>query len=482
MSFTPAQWTALGPFIALTVTAVIAMVGIGVRRSHRGTLVLTLAGLAVTIWRIWPAAHVAPVSVTPLFRIDGYALFFTGLVAGAAFVVALFAYDYLQKIESRHEEFYVLLVIAALGAAVLAASSDFVSFFLSLEVLSISLYGLNAYPQGRPLPLEAGIKYLVLAASSAAFLLFGMALVYAATGTMQFALLSAALPHADASLVLPGVGLILVGIGFKLGLVPFHLWTPDVYQGAPAPVTAFIATASKAGIFAVLLRYFYESSGAPSGRLFLVLTILAFASMVAGNLLALRQSNVKRILAYSSIAHMGYILVAFLAVSRAPAMAAAAVGFYFLAYFITTLGAFGIIAALTTPDGEPDGIEDYRGLFWRRPWLTLVFTAMLLSLAGIPLTAGFLAKFYIVAASAAASLWMLLLVLVITSVIGLFYYLRIVVALFSEPPDVPAPSGPLVLPIARTGACVLGVLLVALVWVGVYPATFIHMLLHLPLR
>lgn len=482
MSFSPAQWVALAPLIALAATAVIAMVGIGVKRSHRGTLLITLAGLALSFYLLWPASRVAPVSVTPLLRIDGYALFFFGLVVGAAFVVALFAYDYLEKIEPRHEEFYVLLLIATLGAAGLAASGDFVSFFLTLEVLSISLYGLNAYPHGRLLPLEAGIKYLVLASSSAAFLLFGMALVYAATGTMTFSLLATALPHADPGLVLPGVALILVGIGFKLGLVPFHLWTPDVYQGAPAPVTAFVATASKAGIFAVLLRYFYESAGAPQGRLFLALTLIALASMVVGNLLALRQRNVKRILAYSSIAHMGYILVAFLAASRSAGMAAAAVGFYFLAYFITTLGAFGIISALSTPQGEPDSIEDYRGLFWRRPFLTLVFTSMLLSLAGIPLTAGFLAKFYIVAAAASSSLWMLLLVLVITSVVGLFYYLRIVVALYREPPAAFAADGPLALPLARTGACVLGVLLVALVWVGVYPATFIRMMLHLPLR
>ncbi|MGH9414791.1 MAG: NADH-quinone oxidoreductase subunit N [Terriglobales bacterium] len=482
MNFTHAQWVALTPLIALTATAVVAMVGIGVKRSHRGTLIITLAGLAISIWLLWPASRVAPVSVTPLLRIDGYALFFIGLAAGAAFVVALFAWDYLQKMEPRCEEFYVLLVIAALGAAGLAASADFVSFFLTLEILSVTLYGLNAYPRGRPLPLEAGIKYLVLAASSAAFLLFGMALVYAATGTMTFAGLAATLPHAPLNLLLPGSVLILVGIGFKLGLVPFHLWTPDVYQGAPAPVTAFIATASKAGIFAVLLRFFYEGAGLPHGRLFLVLTILAFASMVAGNLLALRQTNVKRILAYSSIAHMGYITVAFLAASRSAAMASAAVAFYFLAYFITTLGAFGIISALTTSQGEPDGIADYRGLFWRRPWLTLVFSAMLFSLAGIPLTAGFLAKFYIVAAADASSLWMLLIVLIITSVIGLFYYLRIVVALFSDPPASPAADGPLLLRTARTPACVLTVLLVALVWIGVYPATFIHMVLHLPLR
>src|SRR6185312_5236841 len=203
--------------------------------------------------------------------------------------------------------FYILLLVATLGAATLAAASHLVSFFLGLEILSVSLYGLNAYLHRQALPLEAGIKYLVLAASSAAFLLFGMALLYAATGTMSFAGLAGALPAAPTSLVLPGAMLVLVGVGFKLGLVPFHLWTPDVYQGAPAPVAAFIATASKAGVFAVLLRFFYLAGGSHSQRAMLAITVLAIASMVGGNLLALRQRNLKRLLAYSSIAHMGYL-------------------------------------------------------------------------------------------------------------------------------------------------------------------------------
>jgi len=482
MSFTPAQWTALWPLVVLALTAVVAMVGIAIHRNHKATLIITLAGLAASIWLLWPAAGVASTDVTPLLRLDGFALLFIGLIAGAALVVALLAYDYLETLPTRREEFYVLLLIATLGAATLAASNHFVSFFLGLELLSISLYALNAYPHGRPLPLEAGIKYLVLAASSAAFLLFGMALIYAATGTMDFSQIETALAGAPAALVLPGAALILVGIGFKLGLVPFHLWTPDVYQGAPAPVTAYTATASKAGVFAVLLRFLYRMGQPPPERVILVITILAIASMVAGNLLALRQNNVKRLLAYSSIAHMGYILVALEAAGASRTMAAAAVGFYFLAYFITTLGAFGIISALTTPEREPDTIEDYRGLFWRRPWLTLVFTAMLLSLAGIPLTAGFLAKFYVIAAGDAATLWLLLLVLIVSSVVGLFYYLRVVVALFSAPPDTPAADGPLAWRMPLTGACVLGVLLVALVWVGVYPQPFLHMILGLPLH
>ncbi|MGH9394046.1 MAG: NADH-quinone oxidoreductase subunit N, partial [Terriglobales bacterium] len=302
---------ALAPGIILALTAVVVMVAIAFYRSHKLSLFLTLAGLAATLWSLWPAARIIPVQVTPLLTIDGFALLIIGLVAAAAFSVAILAYDYLQIQSIRAEEFYVLLLVAALGAATLAAASHFASFFLGLELLSVALYGLAAYPHRRALPLEAGIKYLVLAAASAAFLLFGMALVYAATGALDFASLAGALPSAPVTLILPGAALILVGIGFKLALVPFHLWTPDVYQGAPAPVTAFIATASKAGIFAVLIRFFYLLGATHSRAALLVITVLAIASMVGGNLLALRHSNLNRLLAYSSIAHMGYLLVAF---------------------------------------------------------------------------------------------------------------------------------------------------------------------------
>src|SRR6185437_3205891 len=443
---------ALAPFVLLSLAAVVVMMGIAFHRSHGFAFSLTLAGLAATLWSLWPVARVIPRQVTPLLRMDGFALYFIGLIVAATLAVAILAYGYLKTQPVRPEEFYVLLLVAALGASVLAASSHFVSFFLGLEILSVALYGLNAYPHRRALPLEAGIKYLVLAAASAAFLLFGMALVYAATGTLDFAAMAGALPSAPQALVLPGAALILVGISFKLALAPFHLWTPDVYQGAPAPVTAFIATASKAGIFAVLIRFFYDLGGLHSPGAVLAVTVLAIASMAVGNLLALRQSNLKRLLAYSSIAHMGYVLVAFEAALASPAVAAAAV--------------------------EPESIEDYRGLFWRRPWLALMLAAMLLSLAGIPLTAGFLAKFYVVAAGAAATLWLLILVLVVTSVVGLYYYLRVVVALFSTSDD----SAPVAAAMPPAAAWLLGVLFVGLIWVGVYPEPFLRLVLALPLR
>jgi NADH-quinone oxidoreductase subunit N len=466
--------TAILPLILLAATPVAVMIATAVRRSHALALVLTLAGLAASFRSLWAAAAVAPRRVTPLLIVDPYGLYYTGLILAAAFAVALLAYGYLEKHDVHRDEFYVLLLLATLGSAVLASSSHFVSFFLGLEILSISLYSMIAYTRERRLSLEAGIKYLVLAASSAAFLLFGIALFYAEVGSLDFAgiahILAFGGAHFNLPLLLAATALIVTGIGFKLAVVPFHLWTPDVYEGAPAPVTAFIATVSKGAMFALLLRYFYQTGTRNSAALLLVFSIIAIASMLAGNLLALLQANVKRILAYSSIAHLGYLLVAFEAGGRVGAQAAT---FYLTAYFITTLGAFGVVTALSTRERDAGDLEDYRGLFWRRPALAGVFTAMLLSLAGIPLTAGFLGKFYILAAGASSAIWALMIVLVVSSAIGLFYYLRIVVAIYSQPAEpLPRPA------LAAPDRVVLLALTVLLIWFGVYPGPLVSQIGH----
>jgi NADH-quinone oxidoreductase subunit N len=268
------------------------------------------------------------------------------------------------------------------------------------------------------------------------------------------------------------VALIVTGIGFKLALVPFHMWTPDVYEGAPAPVTAFVATVSKGGMFALLLRYFHQSGTHSFAPVVLAFSIIAVASMFAGNLLALLQNNVKRILAYSSIAHMGYLLVAF---QVGGPMGAGAAAFYLVAYFVMTLGAFGVVTTLSERGRDADSIDDYRGLFWRRPALALVFTAMLLSLAGIPLTAGFLGKFYIVAAGDSVRAWALILILAITSAIGLFYYLRIVVALYQQPAASDRPHEPIPRR-APASTLVLAALTMILVWLGIYPTPLLRMI------
>jgi NADH-quinone oxidoreductase subunit N len=354
---------------------------------------------------------------------------------------------------------------------VLAASSHFVSFFIGLEILSVSLYTLIAYTRNE-LNIEAGVKYLVLAAASSAFLLFGIALLYGETGTMDLSLMAsgAGAQGINNGMLLTGLALVLTGVGFKLAVAPFHMWTPDVYEGAPAPVTAFIATVSKGGVFALLLRYFIQIDVHAYPSLFRAVAFIAVVSMFAGNLLALLQNNVKRILAYSSIAHLGYLLVAFLA---GGVMRVAAVTFYLVAYFITTLGAFGVITVLSGKERDADAMDDYRGLSRRRPWLALIFSAMLFSLAGIPLTAGFIGKFYIVAAGAGSALWPLVITLVVNSAIGLYYYLRIIVAVYAQPAE---EEGSPVSPLSLTGTLVLAVLTILLLWLGVYPEPLMEMI------
>ena len=464
------DFIAILPLLVLTGASVAVMLGVAIRRSHLASFLLTLGGLAGALGSVWAAYSETPRQVTPLLIIDSSGLFFTGLVIAAAIAVTVLVYPYLKMHAIDSDELYILLLIAVLGAAVLASASHFASFFLGLELLSVPLYAMIAYPHEHDQPVEAGIKYLILAAASAAFLLFGMALLYAETGTLYFARLAAVLAAGrTGGLVLPALALIVVGIGFKLAVVPFHLWTPDVYEGAPAPVTAFIATVSKGAMVALLLRFFYGSGAYGLFGVWLVFAVLAVASMIAGNLLALMQSNVKRLLAYSSIAHLGYILVAFETAGGGGAEAAA---FYLVAYFVTTLGAFGVVTVLSTAEREAEEIADYRGLFYRRPVLACVFAAMLFSLAGIPLTAGFLAKFYVIAAGASAAHWVLILVLAVTSGIGVYYYLRVIVALFHAEAEV-RPAAP-ALPAAS--GLLLGVLTAALLWLGIYPAPMLALI------
>ena len=472
---TGSELVALSPFIALGVSIVAVMLVISYYRDPILSSLLTMIGLIVTLILLPAAASSGVTQVTSLLIMDGYALFYIGLLSAASIAVTLLSYNYLLKHDVYHEEFYILLLLATLGSSVLAASSHFASFFLGLEILSVSLYAMIAYLSGSPQGIEAGLKYLVLAAASAAFLLFGMALVYAHSGTMEFARMASLRTTPDNvknGLLLAGFAMLVIGIGFKLAFVPFHMWTPDVYEGAPAPVTAFIATVSKGGMFAVLLRYFTQVDVHAFNSLFIAFTVIAIASMLLGNLLALLQNNVKRVLAYSSIAHFGYILVAFLS---SGVYAAIAVTLYLVAYFVTTLIAFGVVSVLSGPEGEKDALEDYRGLSLIRPWLAGAFTIALLSLAGIPLTAGFIGKFFVFRAGVGSALWLLVIVLVVGSAIGLFYYLRIVVAMYSHRAE--PEKGLLAAPsVMSAGGIVLAALTLILVWLGVYPTPLITLI------
>ncbi len=460
---------AILPLILVSAGSIITMLAAAAVRNHGVTLALTLATLVASLISMAAAAVPLPSRVTLLLIVDGYARFFSAIILLAAIVVSLLSYDYLKGRREHPSEYYLLLLIATLGGIILVASSHFASFFLGLEILSISLYALIAYER-RAWMVEAGLKYLILAAASAAFLLFGMALLYAQLGTMEFSEIASKLSSTRDLISIAGMIMILVGVGFKLSFVPFHMWTPDVYQGAPAPITAFIATVSKGAVFALMLRYFSNVELQPGQTLFFVFTIIAIITMFAGNLLALFQANIKRLLAYSSIAHMGYILVAFLSSGE---LRVSAVVFYFVTYFVTTLGVFGIIAVLSGKEKDAEEVEQYRGLFAASPWLTVILTAMLLSLAGMPLTAGFVGKFYLVAAGVSSALWALVIILLVNSALGLYYYLRVISVLYAAAPAV-ATAAPRRQQLA--GSIALAALFLALIGLGVYPGPLLEAL------
>jgi NADH-quinone oxidoreductase subunit N len=457
----------LTPLMIIAAAPVVMMLFIAVKRSYKIIYGFSLLAFLIAFISIFIIVPAIPHSVTPLFIFDGFCLLFSGMIILASLLVTVLSHRYLLYQESEREEYFIVLFTATLGSLILAAASNFVTLFLGLETLSISLYILVAYRRSRGDAIEAAVKYLVLASVSSAFLLFGMGLIYLNTGALEFSKVALALKSPDYStpLLLTGFSMMLVGIGFKLALVPFHMWTPDVYEGAPVPVTAFIATVSKGAVMAVLLRFFYAISGFRNHSFFLLITVIAILTMFVGNMLAIRQQNVKRILAYSSIANMGYLIVALLMGTKEGIAAAL---FYIVSYMITTLAAFGVIALLSGKDNDADQLQDYKGLFWKRPWVAAVFTLSLLSLAGIPITTGFMAKFYLVFTGINAGLWILVISLIINTVIGLYYYLRVITTLFSPSNDVTFPK------ISFTGSLVLGLVTLGILWLGINPEVAIH--------
>lgn len=439
VEFATQHLIALLPVLISAASIILVMLAIAWKRHHSLTFILSVIGLNLALVSILPALQVAPQEVTALLRLDSFAYFYMALVLIATLACMTLTHAYLggdsgQGYPGNREELYLLMLLSATGGLVLVSAQNLASLFIGLELLSVPTYAMVAYAFFNKRSLEAGIKYMVLSAAGSAFLLLGMALLYAESGSLNFGDIGSSLAAGSSPLVEIGIGLMLVGLAFKLSLVPFHLWTPDVYEGAPAPVAAFLATASKLAVFAVLLRLYQVSPATADGWLNGLLTVIAITSILFGNLLALLQNNLKRLLGYSSIAHFGYLLVALIA---SKGLAQEAIGVYLTTYVLTTLGAFGVITLMSTPYSgrDADSLHQYRGLFWRRPYLTSVLTVMMLSLAGIPLTAGFIGKFYVIAAGVEGQLWWLLGTLIVGSGIGLFYYLRVMVILYLREPS-----------------------------------------------
>ncbi len=472
------QLMALMPILTLSLTAVVLMIQASIKRDQIVAWWITAAGFLLSIWAAGYAREFNQ-SVTVLLEVDDWGLFFSTLILFASLVSLILSRESFLREGERKEEYYLLLVLSVLGALVLVQSSHMVSLLLGMELMGVALYGMIAFPERGELPLEAAIKYLVLSACASAMLLFGFALVYAATGDLTYAGIGAAAGTAygqEPLVMMVGSAMILAGLGFKLSVVPFHMWTPDVYQGAPTPVTVFLATVSKGAVFVALSRFYVAAELYQYSTLILALSIVAATSMLFGNWLALRQDDIKRLLAYSSIAHFGYLLLALIAMSYAQAITEAqligeAVTFYLTAYILTTLTAFAGVTHLSGEDEKSLSIGAFDGLFWRQPLQACGLSVALLSFAGIPLTAGFIGKFYLINVAIQSQLWVLMAALVLGSAIGIYYYLRFIFAMSKTSAMTANDSSPSI--IGAQDVLTL-LLLVLVIMLGSWPQPFIE--------
>jgi NADH-quinone oxidoreductase subunit N len=395
-----------------------------------------------------------------MVRVDTFSVFFHFLITTVAAVVILSSYEYMQVQNIRAGEYYALILFGAVGMSLMSSAVELVLIFIALEISSISTYILAGFRRHAAISSESSLKYFLLGSFATAFFLYGVALMFGATGSTSIAVISDTL-RSDMIPVLAyaGIALMFVGLAFKVAAAPFHIWTPDVYEGAPAPVVGFMSTAPKAAVFAVLLRIMFEAH-AP-GRLALI-WVTAALSMTVGNISALVQNNVKRLLAYSSIAHAGYLLVAFAAL---PENGIPAAMFYTAAYAAMNVGAFAVVSHVAGAGERHVALEDYAGLGRRAPLLAATLTIFLLSLIGIPITGGFFAKFYVFSAALQANLVWLTIIGVLNSAVGAYYYLRIIVMMYMREPREETPVAPISLGLGSA----LAISLAATIYLGVLP-------------
>ncbi|MEK7700786.1 MAG: NADH-quinone oxidoreductase subunit N [candidate division NC10 bacterium] len=457
---------ALGPLLPVLIVlgagALVLLLDLGPRRFGKEILAtVALAGVVGALLAALGRWGKPGRAFHDMVVLDDFALFVTVVICYAASLVLLLSIDYLRRSGTESGEYYALVLFATAGMMLLAAAGDLVVLFLSLELMSLSLYVLAGLFKRDLASGEASMKYFILGAFAASFLLYGIALVYGATGTTNLdRIAAAAAGRARDPLLAIGLGLLLVGFGFKISSVPFHMWAPDVYQGAPTSVTALIATGSKAAAFAALIRVLLVALRGAQADWTALLWGVAALTMTVGNVAAIAQSNLKRMLAYSSIAHAGYMLVGLVAGGIS---GAGAVLFYLLTYTFTTAGAFGVITLCERGRAEAVEVGDYAGLARRHPALAATLSLCLLSLIGIPPLAGFVGKFYLFGAAVRAGYVWLAVIAVLNSAIAAYYYLRVVVYMYMREPEgaaassVPSFAGGLALAIALVGVVLLGV-------------------------
>ncbi len=481
---TGADWAMLGPLLTLAGAACVLLLvaGTGARRG-RVPHVLALAGLGAAMGSLAAVARGASQVSTfgGMLVMDRPAVFMSAIVLAAALLGVLLSRQYLERAPAPAAEYLALLLLAALGMLVMAATNNLLVMFVGLEVLSVALYVLAGITRDWSRSLEAAMKYFLLGAFSTGFILYGMAFLYGATGTLDLMAMGRSVrdltgaqgESGAAVMLLAGLGLMIIGLAFKVAAVPFHWWAPDVYEGSPTPVTAFMAVGTKGVAFLALIRVVTVAFGdALVPRWTVVLGVLALLSMVMGNLVALTQRNVKRLLAYSSVAHAGYLLVA---VAAGSDLGTSALLFYFASYLLTTLGAFGIagLVAETTPSGDEGyGLLRYAGLSRSHPALALAMAVFMVSLIGVPPTSGFVGKYFIFQAAVAramegSTLFLVLAVVgILTSVVSAAYYLRVIVTMYMQEPD----GEPLVVRADLNSSVAVTAAVVGILALGLFPS------------
>lgn len=412
-----------------------------------------------------------------MWVVDNFARFFKLIFLLGTELTILISIKYLESEEMQLAEYYALILFATIGMMIMASGAELITIFLGLELMSLSLYVLAGYTRGRMVSNEAALKYFLLGSFATAFLLYGIALLYGSTGTTDIQSISKFIANTglQAPVVVIGMALLVIGFGFKTAAVPFHMWAPDVYEGAPAPITAFMSAGPKAAAFAAFVRIFMGALPSLHGEWTGLIWIMAVLTMTLGNVIALVQDNIKRMLAYSSIAHAGYLLVAFLAAGQ---LGVSSILYYLLAYTFMNIGAFAIITVIAGKGEQRVRIDDYRGVGYKYPVAAIAMSLFLFSLAGIPPTGGFMGKFYIFSAAIKAGYTGLAVIGVINSVVSVYYYLRVTVAMYMQAPsmtqETEAPA------VIFSPALILAICISAygVLSLGLFPASYLAIVKH----
>ena len=465
------QWLPILPLITVAVAAIVVLL-VGVRvedEESDGLGWLAIASLAIAFVLSLAMSGQSGLAFAGAIAIDDFAVFFELVVLFATAVVVLMSLNYADESRMPGAEYYSLILFAALGMMLMVAAGDLIIIFLGLETMSISIYVLAGLKRADPRSNEAAMKYFLLGAFSTGFLLYGIALIYGSTGTIKLEPIRDLLSRRTSSgspMLLLGLGMMLIGFGFKVAAVPFHMWTPDAYEGAPTPITAYMATGVKLAAFAGFMRVFSIHLTAVSVDWTWVLWVIAAVTMTFGNVIALVQTNIKRMLAYSAIAHAGYLLVG---MTTAAPESGAAILYYLLGYVVGNLGAFGVVTALEKRGESNDLIADYRGLARRQPALAGAMAVFLFSLAGIPPLTGFIGKFYIFSAALQSGLVWLVIIAVLNSVMAAYYYIYVIVAMYMQE------GGVAVVRMSTRPALVatIAIALIGTILLGVYPQPYI---------